>query len=59
MTIKDNGIGFDENIDITKIKSDGLRNIIRRAELINGKVILESQLNKGTNYTIEIPLKNG
>ena len=59
MTIKDNGIGFDENIDITKIKSDGLRNIIRRAELINGKVILESQLNIGTNYTIEIPLKNG
>jgi signal transduction histidine kinase len=59
MTIKDNGIGFDENIDITKIKSDGLRNIIRRAELINGKVILESQINIGTNYTIEIPLKNG
>ncbi len=59
MTIKDNGIGFDENIDITKIKSDGLRNIVRRAELINGKVILESQLNIGTNYTIEIPLKNG
>jgi signal transduction histidine kinase len=59
MTIKDNGIGFDENIDITKIKSDGLRNIIRRTELINGKVILESQLNIGTNYTIEIPLKNG
>jgi len=59
MTIKDNGIGFDENIDITKIKSDGLRNIIRRTELINGKIILESQLNKGTNYTIEITLKNG
>jgi signal transduction histidine kinase len=59
MTIKDNGIGFDENIDITKIKSDGLRNIIRRAELINGKIILESQINIGTNYTIEIPLKNG
>jgi signal transduction histidine kinase len=59
INIADNGIGFDENIDITKIKSDGLRNIIRRTELINVKVILESQLNIGTHYTIEIPLKNG
>ncbi len=54
----DNGIGFNEHLDISKMKSDGLRNIIRRTQLVDGKLILDTGINKGTSFTIEIPLKN-
>jgi signal transduction histidine kinase len=59
INILDNGVGFNEHVDISKMKSDGLRNIIRRTQLLVGKVSLDTGINKGTNFTIEIPLKNG
>jgi signal transduction histidine kinase len=59
INIGDNGVGFNENVDMSKMKSDGLRNIIRRTQLLDGKVSLDTGINKGTNFTIEIPLKNG
>ena len=59
INILDNGVGFNEHVDISKMKSDGLRNIIRRTQLLDGKVSLDTGINKGTNFTIEIPLKNG
>ena len=59
INIKDNGIGFDQYQDIANLKSDGLRNIIRRTELMHGKIFLETSLNNGTHYNIEIPLQHG
>jgi signal transduction histidine kinase len=59
INIKDNGIGFDQHQDIANLKSDGLRNIIRRTELMHGKIFLETSLNNGTHYNIEIPLQHG
>ena len=41
------------------MKSDGLRNIIRRTQLIDGKLFLDTGINKGTKFLIEIPLKIG
>jgi signal transduction histidine kinase len=56
--INDNGIGFNEHVDFSKMKSDGLRNIIRRTQLVDGKLFLDTGINKGTSFKIEIPLKN-
>jgi signal transduction histidine kinase len=58
ININDNGIGFNEHLDFSKMKSDGLRNIIRRTQLVDGKVFLDTGINKGTSFKIEIPLKN-
>lgn len=59
ININDNGIGFNEHLDFSKMKSDGLRNIIRRTQLIDGKLFLDTGINKGTKFIIEIPLKIG
>lgn len=56
--VNDNGVGFDEHSDISKMQSNGLRNILRRAQLMDGKVFLDTAIKKGTNFNIEIPLKN-
>jgi two-component system NarL family sensor kinase len=58
ININDNGIGFNEHLDFSKMKSDGLRNIIRRTQLVDGKLFLDTGINKGTSFKIEIPLKN-
>ncbi len=55
--INDNGVGFNEQLEISKMKSDGLRNIFRRSQLMDGKLFLDTGINKGTKFTIEIPLK--
>ena len=51
--IRDNGIGFDEN----KIeRGNGLLNIKQRVLRCKGKIKLESELNKGTRWEIEVRL---
>lgn len=55
LSISDNGKGFD--IDLKK-NGIGLKNLRERVEEINGVFSLESELEKGTKITIEIP-KNG
>lgn len=54
---RDSGKGFDQS-KVAKDKAGlGLRNLWSRTELLHGEMFLESQLNKGTSYIIEIPLK--
>lgn len=57
ITVKDNGKGFDttktDKVDWTKF---GLRNMKERAERINGSLLLESDLHKGTKVILKIPL---
>lgn len=51
MTIKDDGKGFDKNI---KTESMGLKNFEYRAgKIVNGKINIESTVNKGTTITLE------
>jgi two-component system, NarL family, sensor kinase len=54
LTLTDNGVGFD-----TKKASEaigfGLRGMASRAEMIGGKMYLESEKGKGTTYQFEIP----
>ncbi len=56
ITIKDNGVGIDLEKLERENKGAGLKNIERRVTLLNGKMTLDTAPNKGTCYTITVPL---
>ena len=54
--VKDNGAGFDTSIPIEEKKHVGLRNIRGRLKaMVNGELIIESQVGVGTKAIIMIP----
>jgi len=53
--IRDNGAGFDQQQVMNRTKGLGLQNILRRTEILKGKVYLESAPGKGTSYHFTIP----
>ncbi len=53
LILQDDGKGFDKNA--IHHKGIGLSNMKKRTEIIGGKFSLESNQEKGTNLTIEIP----
>jgi len=53
LQIKDNGKGFDIN---QKTKSFGLLGMQERAGMINGSIIIKSEINKGTTIHIEVEI---
>lgn len=55
LEIKDNGTGFDST-EAAKKQGHGLQNIMRRVDMLQGSVYLDSAPGKGTHYSIEIPL---
>ena len=55
LSIGDDGIGFNCNYASTGI---GLSNMKRRAELFNGKLLINTAPGKGCKLTVEIPLKD-
>lgn len=55
LEVGDDGQGFDTQEAGGK-QGHGLQNIIRRVEILQGSVYLDSQPGKGTQYLIEIPL---
>ena len=56
ITVEDNGIGFD--VSQNNKTGMGLRNIKNRVDFMNGKLEIESVLNKGTSAYIELKVKN-
>ncbi|MEJ7913000.1 MAG: ATP-binding protein [Chitinophagaceae bacterium] len=52
----DNGIGFDQHKDTSDRQGIGLRNLLSRTEMMQGKMFLETKKGKGTAYTFEIPV---
>jgi signal transduction histidine kinase len=56
LEIEDNGIGIDSERITDKSKSFGLKNIQQRVTLLNGQIKRQSERDKGTKYTIKIPL---
>jgi signal transduction histidine kinase len=56
LTIADNGIGFNLAEILGKRKGMGLHNIQKRAELLNGRAEINSELGKGTLINIYVPL---
>ena len=55
--INDNGKGFDKDEKLRSSTGLGLSGIHERVNLINGKLAIESQEEKGTQIAINIPLK--
>lgn len=55
ISVSDNGKGFDTST-LSENKGIGIRNIISRVHRINGYVKLDSSIDKGTHYYIEIPI---
>ena len=54
--VKDDGAGFDTSLPVDEKKHVGLRNIRGRLEdMVNGKLVIESELNVGTKAIIMIP----
>jgi len=59
LTVKDNGKGFElpQRIgDLTSAGKLGLAGMQERAQLIGGKLRLQSELGKGTTVTVEVPI---
>jgi signal transduction histidine kinase len=58
LATKDDGKGFNYDIKSKEASGLGLQNLLRRAELIGGKMFIESKKGKGTTYIFEIPIAN-
>lgn len=55
---RDNGVGFNYDEKSDEARGLGLQNLLRRTEIIGGKMFFESQKGKGTTYIFEIPIAN-
>jgi len=55
LSITDNGVGFDYEKESNENIGFGLQSLLRRTEIMNGKMFVESGKNLGTSYTFEIP----
>ena len=55
LSTRDNGKGFDYEAQSGEAKGQGLQNLLRRAEILGGKMFFESAKGKGTTYIFEIP----
>ena len=58
LQITDNGIGFNYNNSILEFENNtnGLRNIKERAELLEANILINSEISKGTEIKLEIPI---
>jgi signal transduction histidine kinase len=59
IVVSDNGQGFDTNLvedGNSKRRNAGLKNIRNRASLMHGEVEIESEIQKGSSVTIQIPI---
>jgi two-component system, NarL family, sensor kinase len=57
LSTQDNGRGFDHHSTIKESAGLGLRSLVSRSDVMDGDFYIETEAGKGTNYTIEIPLK--
>lgn len=56
LATRDNGKGFDYDEKSNEAKGLGLQNLLRRTEIIGGKMFIDSKKGKGTTYIFEIPI---
>jgi signal transduction histidine kinase len=55
LTVRDSGIGFDLE-DATRGSGLGLTSIRERLKLVNGKLVIDSQSQRGTTILARVPL---
>lgn len=56
LATRDDGKGFSYEEKSDEARGLGLQNLLRRTEIIGGKMFFESQKGKGTTYIFEIPI---
>src|SRR5687767_13967284 len=56
LSTADDGRGYDHQAAAKGEGGIGLRNILNRTEIIGGQMFVESEINKGTKYSFEIPV---
>jgi len=56
LSTNDNGKGFDYDVTSKQASGLGLQNLLRRTEMLNGKMYFDSKKEKGTIYSFEIPI---
>jgi two-component system, NarL family, sensor kinase len=56
LATRDNGKGFNYDEKSSEATGLGLQNLLRRAEIISGKMFFESKKGKGTTYIFEVPI---
>ncbi len=54
--VKDDGIGFDYGKVKSELRGFGLSGVKERIDILKGKLEIETEINKGTNVVIEIPI---
>jgi signal transduction histidine kinase len=54
--IADNGKGFEISEKAKTSVSLGMKTLMERAKILNSKIDIKSQINKGTKITLTIPL---
>ena len=54
--VKDNGVGFDLGTVKSSSRGFGLTGAQERVKILNGNLIIESRINAGANFVIEIPI---
>ncbi len=59
LSIEDDGIGFDPNMEFQAEGKYGLKGIRERAEALKGQLAIDSQPGKGTRITVVIPNQGG
>lgn len=59
LNVVDNGIGFDLDYRNVKGTGLGLYGMRERAELVEGQLLIQSEIDKGTLIHLEIPLSTG
>lgn len=57
LMIEDDGKGFEKNISYDQSQHHGLVNMQERAEIMGGKLTIESDMERGTLIMVEAPLK--
>ena len=56
LTFNDNGVGFDYSKESSGNIGFGLRSLLNRTEIVEGKMYLHSKIGKGTAYSFDIPV---
>jgi len=56
LRIEDQGVGFDPELVMTRLDSNGLSGMQERAVLLNGELIIESSPGTGTQISVELPI---
>jgi two-component system NarL family sensor kinase len=57
ITIQDDGKGFDSKSIMGKGKGMGLSNMSARVQELNGQIKIDSEVGKGTQVAVEVPLE--